>query len=110
MLDIASSALRSGPPKAVVLASLQLGAVSALGELSSRRSTIASTTSMRLRAERVQESNWAGLKPVANMHLGPAGCCKHNDGYEYFMKASLANYYVGRITSFFSPVMTESTG
>ena len=33
-----------------------------------------------------------------------SGCCKSVDGFEYFMKTSLANYLPGDITSYFFPV------
>ena len=44
--------------------------------------------------------DWRPLPPTCIGH--PDGCCKH-DGFEYFMKSSLANYLPGHITSYFFP-------
>ena len=44
--------------------------------------------------------DWRPIPPSCIYHTD--GCCKH-DGFEYFAKASLAKYHVGRVTSFFYP-------
>ena len=44
--------------------------------------------------------DWRAMPPTCIYH--PDGCCQH-DGFEYFMKASLANYVAGHVTSFFFP-------
>jgi hypothetical protein len=41
-------------------------------------------------------------KPASCIHA-ELGCCKSSDGYEYFRKASLANYGVGDVVQYFYP-------
>ena len=44
--------------------------------------------------------DWRPIPPTCIYN--PEGCCRH-DGYEYFMKSSLANYVPGHLTSYFFP-------